>query len=71
VVRSILQQRAVVGDDALHSTSLTVTVRHLWRTERLRGFYRGIVPHILRSTPQASITLVAYEYIHRVIVREK
>ena len=70
VVRSILQQRAVVGDDALRNLTMSGTMRHLWQTERLLGFYRGIVPHILRSTPQASITLVAYEYLHRVIIRD-
>ena len=39
--------------------------RALWAREGARGFYRGILPHILRSTPQSSITLLAYEYIMR------
>ena len=39
--------------------------QRIWRLERLWGFYRGLVPHILRSTPQATLTLMAYEYFQR------
>ncbi|EOD14944.1 mitochondrial carrier protein, partial [Emiliania huxleyi CCMP1516] len=51
VVRSILQQRAVVGSDVVQHATASGAVRHLWSSERLRGFYRGLVPHILRAAP--------------------
>jgi len=44
------------------------TARRLFGTEGMRGFYRGIVPHALRSTPQGAVTLLAYEYAHRSIL---
>ena len=65
MVRSILQQRAVVGSDVVQHATASGAVPHLWSSERLRGFYRGLVPHILRSTPQATLTLMAYEYFQR------
>ena len=92
MVRSILQQRAVVGSDVVQHATASGAVRHLWSSERLRGFYRGLVPHILRAAPTgvrpsprrahdtppdvsrrraaptASVTLVSYEYLHRLLV---
>ena len=67
VVRSCMQQRAVVAGDAAAAASAAASevVSHLWRGEGLRGFYRGIWPHILRSTPQATLTLLLYEYAQR------
>uniref|UniRef100_A0A7S4EWD5 ADP/ATP translocase n=1 Tax=Chrysotila carterae TaxID=13221 RepID=A0A7S4EWD5_CHRCT len=65
VVRSCMQQRRAVGGDMVHFETFSKTTAHLWRSEGLRAFYRGLFPHLLRSTPQSSITLLAYEYIHR------
>lgn len=62
---SLHSQRAVVGGDAVIYHRSSEVVAHIWRTERLGGFYRGILPHILRSTPQATITLLVYEYCQR------
>ena len=65
VVRSCMQQSPVVGYDRVQVEGTAATVARIWRGEGARGFYRGILPHILRSTPQSSITLLAYEYIMR------
>ena len=65
VVRSVMQQRAAVGTDVVVLDSTVGTMTRIWRLERLWGFYRGLVPHILRSTPQATLTLMAYEYFQR------
>ena len=41
-------------------------IRTTWRTESVRGFYRGLVPNLLRVTPHTALTLTIYEYIsHR------
>jgi len=64
VVRSCMQQRAPAG----HYRTTLGTFRHIWRAESLRGFYRGIFPHVLRSTPQASITLLVYERVQSCLV---
>jgi hypothetical protein len=68
VIRSCMQQRVVVaGETLLHQTTLAGTVSHVWRAESFFGFYRGVWAHMLRSTPQATITLVLYEYCNRVL----
>ena len=65
VVRSCMQQSPIVGYDRVQVEGTLATAARIWRSEGARGFYRGILPHILRSTPQSSITLLAYEYIMR------
>ena len=57
----------MVGGDAVAYGSAGETVRHIWRLEGPAGFYRGIWAHMLRSTPQATITLMLYEYCIRLI----
>ena len=47
-----MQQRLSVGGHAVLHHSAGDVVAHIWRAEGLLGFYRGIWPHILRSTPQ-------------------
>ncbi|CAH8823338.1 unnamed protein product [Trichobilharzia szidati] len=37
-------------------------IRQLWRGEGVHGFYKGLVPHILRCTPACGITFLVYEY---------
>ena len=67
VVRSCVQQRQVVGTDSVLYSSASETMRHIWRLEGAAGFYRGIWAHMLRSTPQATITLMLYEYSMRAL----
>jgi len=70
VVRSCMQQRAKVGSNTVGYSSTGDTVRHIWRADGGGGFYRGILPHILRSTPQATLTLMIYEYAQRALDAE-
>ena len=37
--------------------------RHLWRTEGLKGFYRGFLPCLLRSFPTNGAAFVAAETV--------
>lgn len=43
------------------------TIRHVWKVDGAFGFYRGVWAHVLRSTPQATITLLFYEYGQRLL----
>ena len=67
VIRSCMQQRAVVGYDRVRLEGTLATAARIWREEGGRGFYRGIWAHMVRSTPQASVTLLAYENILRLL----
>lgn len=64
VVRSRLQQRHDESRARLYSNGLAVA-RLTWRHEGLLGFYKGLVPSLLRVMPQSAITLVVYENVTR------
>jgi len=68
VLRACMQQRSVIGSSKIGYETLEETVMHLWRADGFYGFYRGVIAHAIRVTPQASVTLIAYEYIHRTMV---
>ncbi|KAA0197008.1 Mitochondrial folate transporter/carrier, partial [Fasciolopsis buskii] len=57
VVRSRLQ------DQHRHYRGLVHVVRELWIFEGFLGFYKGIVPNLLRVVPACAITFVIYEYM--------
>ena len=67
VVRSCVQQRQVIGTDSVAYSSAGGAAQHIWRIEGIRGFYRGIWAHMLRSTPQATVTLMIYEHTIRAL----
>ncbi|CAH8438549.1 unnamed protein product [Dicrocoelium dendriticum] len=55
VVRSRLQDQHRQYSGVLH------VIRVLWIGEGLVGFYKGVVPNLLRVTPACAITFVLYE----------
>eukprot|EP00850_Spirogloea_muscicola_P013578 SM000093S24389 [mRNA] locus=s93:62245:64816:+ [translate_table: standard] len=66
VVRSRLQQRP--GDDGTtryKSTGQALAL--IYRYEGIRGFYKGMVPTILRVLPNSSITFAVYETIMKLL----
>ena len=54
-----------VGYDRVALEGTAATAAKLWREEGVRGFYRGLGTSLIRSTPQASLTLLAYENLLR------
>lgn len=42
-------------------------IKLTWQREGLRGFYKGLVPGLVRVLPQSALTLVAYEKIFRAL----
>ena len=52
-----------VGYDRVALEGTAATAAQLWRAEGVRGFYRGLGTALVRSTPQASLTLIAYEHL--------
>jgi len=59
VMKSRLQQRGI-GGKYLYSSSLDC-VRQTWKLEGTRGFFRGLIPNVMKVTPSAALTFVVYE----------
>ncbi|KAF5399568.1 Mitochondrial folate transporter/carrier [Paragonimus heterotremus] len=55
VVRSRMQDQHRQYNGLLH------VIRELWRGEGVMGFYKGLVPNLLRVTPACAITFLVYE----------
>jgi hypothetical protein len=49
--------------------TLRKTMADIYRTNRVRGFYIGFIPHLMRTVPNASITLFLVETLREAYVR--
>ena len=62
VLRRRMQMRGAMGEKFPYRSTphaaLTIS-----RTEGLRGFYKGMVPNILKVAPSISIAFVTYEFV--------
>ncbi|XP_006000467.1 solute carrier family 25 member 32 [Latimeria chalumnae] len=43
-------------------------LQRTWRKEGVHGFYKGIIPNILKVTPACCITFVVYEYMYQFLL---
>jgi hypothetical protein len=59
VIRSRLQQR--LEGRSLVYTSAVQAMQVTWQREGLAGFYKGLLPSLLRVVPQSAVTLTVYE----------
>jgi solute carrier family 25 folate transporter 32 len=59
--RSIQQQSSTSTTKFREYNNVRDAVQTIARDEGLRGFYRGIVPNLLRTIPAAILTLLSYE----------
>ncbi|XP_061920311.1 solute carrier family 25 member 32-like [Entelurus aequoreus] len=62
VVRARLQDQ--------HNTynGMVDVIRRTWRNEGAIGFYKGIIPNLIRVTPASCITFVVYENVSRLLL---
>ncbi|KAL2118354.1 hypothetical protein VTJ04DRAFT_8014 [Mycothermus thermophilus] len=58
VLRSRLQHHDADAQFGRHAREV---VARLWREEGPRGFYRGLVPHVVRVLPATWVTFLVYE----------
>eukprot|EP00775_Hariotina_reticulata_P003272 gene3272-3549_t len=65
VIRSRLQQRSEGRSLVYNSTWQAVALT--WQREGLGGFYKGLVPSLMRVMPQSAITLMVYEGVVQLI----
>lgn len=64
VIKSKLQTDSL--SSPLYKNSMSV-VRDIWSKNRLRGFYKGFLPTILRAAPANGATFAAFEFTMRLI----
>lgn len=43
--------------------NMTDLFRHIFKTEGIRGLYRGLTPNFMKVIPSVSISYVVYEYL--------
>ncbi|XP_068093868.1 solute carrier family 25 member 32 [Hyperolius riggenbachi] len=55
--------RARLQDQHNRYSGVIDVIRRTWRKEGVGGFYKGIIPNILRVTPACCITFVVYENV--------
>ena len=67
-IRSRLQQRGDVGPSGgPRYSGLVDAVAQTWHREGLRGFYRGLVPNLLRAMPSSAINMAVYEAVLKLL----
>ena len=66
LVRAKLQSQAGLGSKLLLPREQTHAIglfRHIWRTEGVRGLYRGLLPNFCKVAPAVSISYYVYERV--------
>ena len=63
VVRSRLQQR--MDSRALQYSGVADVVKKTFARECVVGFYKGLLPDVLRVMPQSALTFLVYESVMR------
>lgn len=53
--------RARLQDQHKEYSGVLEVIRRTWRFEGTRGFYKGLLPNLLKVTPATAITFVVYE----------
>jgi solute carrier family 25 folate transporter 32 len=69
VVRARLQQRFDAGRALVYGSSWEALVL-TWQREGIVGFYKGLLPSLLRTMPQSAITLTVYERLLQLLQSE-
>lgn len=55
--------RARLQDQHSNYNGVMDVIRRTYRLERLRGFYKGLLPNLIRVTPATGLTFVVYEKV--------
>uniref|UniRef100_A0A6J0SW58 Solute carrier family 25 member 32 n=1 Tax=Pogona vitticeps TaxID=103695 RepID=A0A6J0SW58_9SAUR len=60
--------RARLQDQHNKYSGVIDVIRRTWRNEGVYGFYKGIVPNVIRVTPACCITFVVYEKVSHLLL---
>jgi solute carrier family 25 folate transporter 32 len=69
VLRSRLMAQRLSDPQEMRYKGVLDMIRRIAREEGLRGYYRGLLPNLLRTVPNAAITFTTYELIQRFLLR--
>ena len=62
VIRRRMQMRGAMGDKfPYRNTPHAITT--IFRTEGVWGFYKGMLPNVLKVAPSIAIAFVTYEFV--------
>jgi len=65
VIKTRLQVEARAGQETY--SGIFDCARKVYKSEGPKAFFKGVVPRIMRSSPQFGVTLLAYEFLQRFI----
>jgi solute carrier family 25 aspartate/glutamate transporter 12/13 len=65
VIKTRLQVEARAGQETY--SGIADCARKVYKSEGPKAFFKGIVPRVLRSSPQFGVTLLAYEFLQRFV----
>ncbi|XP_063602080.1 solute carrier family 25 member 32-like [Penaeus indicus] len=54
--------RARMQDQHAHYDNLRHCIKETWRQNGVRGYYKGLLPNLLRVVPATALTFVVYEH---------
>jgi solute carrier family 25 iron transporter 28/37 len=63
----VMKEKTVETQGQAKYLGIRSTFKHIWQTEGLKGFYRGLVPRMMIFLPGAAISWSSYEYIKRLL----
>lgn len=63
--------RARLQDQYKEYSGVLEVVKRTWRYEGAKGYYKGLLPNLLKVTPQTALTLVVYETMSIFMLQEK
>ncbi|XP_051879031.1 mitochondrial folate transporter/carrier-like [Pristis pectinata] len=55
--------RARLQDQHTQYSGVTNAIRRTWRNEGIHGFYKGVLPNVVKVTPACCITFLVYENV--------
>ena len=62
-----MQLEGVAGEARIYNTGLVGTFKHIFRSEGLRGLYRGILPEYYKVVPGVGIVYMTYEMLKELL----
>jgi solute carrier family 25 folate transporter 32 len=66
VAKSRLYQK-VSGTNQLKYKNMRDVISSVYTNERIRGFYKGLVPQLIKTVPSSGLTFLGYETMIRVL----